>query len=89
MWWVKAHHLHSHRTKKYKIMEQIKKFIDDNFETFIKLDDSEVQTFTLDEIDINVVEYLKSIPLTPYFYRDICVYYVERENNIWVENTTL
>jgi hypothetical protein len=70
-------------------MEQIKKFIDDNFETFIKLDDSEVQTITLDEIDSSIVEYLKLTPSTPYFHRDICVYYVERENNIWVENTTL
>ena len=65
-------------------MDKLKQFIDDNYNEFINLDNSEVSEFSVNDIDSEIVEYLKTVER--FDYRCICVYYVERENNVWVEN---
>jgi hypothetical protein len=67
-------------------MVELIKFVDDNFKSFSNLDNSEVETFNADEIDNNIVEYLKTAYRNRFDYNGICVYYVERENEIWIEN---
>jgi hypothetical protein len=65
-------------------MKKIEMFIDENFNEFSNLGDSEVIECTLDEFDNEVIEYLKDN--YRFDYKDICVYYVEDEDEIWVEN---
>jgi hypothetical protein len=65
-------------------MEQVKQFIDNNYNEFSNLDNSEVSEFNISDIDSEIVEYLKTVER--FDYRDICIYYVERDNNVWVEN---
>jgi hypothetical protein len=69
---------------KLKTMKKIEMFIDENFNEFSNLGDSEVIECTLDEFDNEVIEYLKDN--YRFDYKDICVYYVEDEDEIWVEN---
>jgi len=65
-------------------MKQLENFIDSKFDYFSELSDSEVETFCLDEFDIDIIDYLK---LTERFdYKGICVYYVKRTDEIWIEN---
>ena len=65
-------------------MKKIEMFIDENFNEFSNLGDSEVIECTLDEFDNEVIEYLKDN--YRFDYKDICVYYVKDEDEIWVEN---
>jgi hypothetical protein len=65
-------------------MKKIEMFIDENLIEFSNLGDSEVIECTLDEFDNEVIEYLKDN--YRFDYKDICVYYVEDEDEIWVEN---
>ena len=65
-------------------MKKIEMFIDENFNEFSNLGDSEVIECSLDEFDNEVIEYLKDN--YRFDYKDICVYYVEDEDEIWVEN---
>jgi hypothetical protein len=65
-------------------MNKVNQFIDDNYSKFSELSMSEVEHFSVNDIDSEIVEYLKTIER--FDYRGICIYYVERENNIWVEN---
>lgn len=69
-------------------MKQLIDFIDRNFSAFSEMDDSEVEHIELDheEITDEMVNYLKLAPDNRFDYRGICVYYVDRENEIWVEN---
>ena len=65
-------------------MDSLKNYVDDNFNEFSNLECSEVIECTLDEFDSEEINYLK---LNERFdYRGICIYYVERDNNIWIEN---
>jgi hypothetical protein len=63
---------------------KLKQFIDDNLEYFTNLGNSEVEYFSVDKFDNDVIEYLKEH--YRFDYKDICVYYVIEKNNIWVEN---
>ena len=65
-------------------MKKIEMFIDENLIEFNNLSCSEVCECTLDEFDNEVIDYLKEN--YRFDYKDICVYYVEDENEIWVEN---
>ena len=65
-------------------MKKIEMFIDENLNEFSNLSCSEVIECTLDEFDNEVIDYLKEN--YRFDYKDICVYYVEDENEIWVEN---
>jgi hypothetical protein len=67
-------------------MVELIKFVDDNFKVFSTLDNSEVEIFNADEINNDIVEYLKTVYRNRFDYNGICVYYVEVENEIWVEN---
>jgi hypothetical protein len=69
---------------KIKNMKKIEMFIDENLIEFSELSCSEVIECTLDEFDDEVIEYLKDN--YRFDYKDICVYYVEDEDEIWIEN---
>ena len=65
-------------------MKKIENFINENLIEFNNLSCSEVIECTLDEFDNEVIDYLKDN--YRFDYKDICVYYVERTDEIWVEN---
>jgi hypothetical protein len=65
-------------------MDSLKNYIDLNYNEFSNLECSEIIECTLDEFDSEEISYLK---LNYRFdYKDICIYYVEEDNNIWIEN---
>lgn len=59
-------------------------FIDNNFNEFIKLSDSEVEEFSESEFDKEVIDYLKKHER--FDYRGICVYWAYDYDTVWVEN---
>ena len=65
-------------------MESLENFIEINFDEFVNLKCSEVIVCSLDEFDYAEVEYLKEH--YRFDYAGICVYYVDRTNEIWIEN---
>jgi len=65
-------------------MKKIENFINENLIEFNNLSNSEVCEIDLNEFDDEIVDYL--IENERFDYKDICIYYVERDNNIWVEN---
>ncbi len=65
-------------------MKKIEMFIDENLNEFSNLSCSEVIECTLDEFDNEVIDYLKEN--YRFDYKDICVYLVKEEDEIWVEN---
>jgi hypothetical protein len=66
------------------VITKLKNYVDENYSEFSNLDDSEVIEMSADEFEDDVVDYLKEN--YRFDYNDICVYYVEDENEIWVEN---
>ena len=65
-------------------MDSLKNYIDLNYNEFSNLGCSEIIECTFDEFDSEEISYLK---LNYRFdYKDICIYYVEEDNNIWIEN---
>ena len=67
-------------------MKKLKKFINDNYKYFSNLGNSEVEEYNANDFDDDVVEYLKSAKHNRFDLDGICVYLVERKNEIWVEN---
>ena len=67
-------------------MLKIKNFINENLNEFNQLENSEVDQRNVNEFDNDVVDYLKNCFRQRYDYKDICVYYVEDYNKVWVEN---
>jgi len=65
-------------------MESLENFIEINFDEFVNLKCSEVIECSLDEFDNAEVEYLKEH--YRFDYAGICVYYVDKTNEIWIEN---
>ncbi len=65
-------------------MNKIKLFIEDNFERFSDLDESEVLELDAHYIDDDIVEFLKGTD--QYIHNGICVYYVGESDEIWIEN---
>ena len=65
-------------------MNELIKFIEDKLNEYQNLSCSEVIHFKLNELKPTIVEYLKSVER--FDYKGICVYYVEEDNNIWLEN---
>jgi len=65
-------------------MKKIEDFINENLNEFSNLSCSEVIEYTLDEFDDEVVGYL--FRNYRFDYKDICVYLVKNEREIWVEN---
>jgi hypothetical protein len=67
-------------------MLKIKNFINENLNEFNQLENSEVDQRNVNEFDNDVVDYLKNCFRQRYDYKDICVYYVEDKDEIWIEN---
>ena len=68
-------------------MKKLKEFVDKNYELFSSLDCSEVEGYSKDEFDSDVIDYLKKRKDRRFDYRDICVYYVGDDwADVWVEN---
>jgi hypothetical protein len=67
-------------------MKDLKTFIDKNFNEFSNLGSSEVIHMSLPttELSNEVIDYLKSIER--FDYKNICIYYVKRCNEIWIES---
>jgi len=65
------------------VITMLKDYVDENYSEFSNLDDSEVIEMSADEFEDDVVDYLKEN--YRFDYNDICVYYVEDEDEIWVE----
>jgi hypothetical protein len=68
------------------VEKKLEQFIKSNYKSFSNLDNSEVEEIDVSEFDTDVIDYLKTAKHNRFDYNDICVYYVERENEIWVEN---
>jgi len=67
-------------------MKKLKQFIDNNLEYFANLDNSEVEEYKADEFDTDIIDYLKTAKHNRFDYNGICVYFVDRNNEVWVEN---
>jgi hypothetical protein len=65
-------------------MIKLEQYINENLTDFLNLTDSEVIHLSLDNFDNDIVDYLKSVER--FDYKDVCIYYVEEDNNIWIEN---
>jgi len=65
-------------------MDKLKQFIEDNFERFINLDESEVYELDAHYLDNDLVDYLKDNDR--FDYKGICIYYVKESDEVWVEN---
>jgi hypothetical protein len=67
------------------------KFIDDNFDEFSSLD-GDVMHYKVNDLDKKIVNFVKKISINPYAYhkyRNIAIYYVPREDEIWVEDMSM
>jgi hypothetical protein len=65
-------------------MKKIEMFIDENLNEFNDLTCSEVIEYDVNDFDNEIVGYL--FKNYRFNYKDICVYLVKDENEIWVEN---
>jgi len=65
-------------------MISLKDFIDENFNEFSNLGNSEVIECTLDDFTDEEITYLQHH--CRFDYRGVCIYYVDRTNEIWIEN---
>jgi hypothetical protein len=65
-------------------MDKLKQFIEENFERFINLDESEVYELDAHYLDNDLVDYLKDNDR--FDYKGICVYYVKESDEVWIEN---
>ena len=65
---------------------QLIDFIEANYNEFSNLECSEICVLDLSENELSeeVIEYLKSIER--FDYKDICIYYVKEDGEVWVEN---
>jgi len=72
-------------------MIKLIQYIEDNFERFSDLDESEVLELDAHYMDNDIVEYLKDIQYAygtdPKFtHKGICMYYVGESDEVWIEN---
>ena len=65
-------------------MKKNEMFIDENLNEFNDLTCSEVIEYDVNDFDNEIVGYL--FKNYRFNYKDICVYLVKDENEIWVEN---
>ena len=65
-------------------MDKLKQFVEENYERFVNLDESEVIELDAHWLDDDLVNYLKDNDR--FDYKGICVYYVKGEDEVWVEN---
>jgi hypothetical protein len=67
-----------------KIKNQLISFLEANYNEFSNLEDSETCILNNDELSDEVIEYLKQN--YRFDYKGLCIYWVEDEGEIWVEN---
>lgn len=69
-------------------MNKLINFIESNLVEFNNLENSEVIYLESKNVDNEIVEYLENIFRNRFDYKNICVYYIEENNNkyICVEN---
>ena len=67
-------------------MTKLEQFINDDYEYFSNLGNSEVEEYNVNDFDDDVVKFLKSAKHNRFDLDGICVYLVEDKNEIWVEN---
>jgi len=65
-------------------MNKLIQYIEDNFDRFSDLDESEVLELDAHYMDDDIVNYLKDTD--QYVYNGICVYYVKGPDEVHVEN---
>jgi hypothetical protein len=65
-------------------MDKLKLFVEENYERFSDLEESEVYELDAHYIDDDIVNYLKDN--TRFDHNGICVYYVKESDEVWVEN---
>ena len=65
-------------------MKNLKEFIEKNYNEFNNLECSEIINYDIDEFNNPEINYL--IENYRFDYKGICVYYVEEDNKIYVEN---
>ena len=65
-------------------MEKLEKFIDDNLERFIDLEEDEVYELDAHYMDDDIVNYLKDND--QFKHNGIVVYYVKESDEVWLEN---
>lgn len=65
-------------------MIKLEQYINSNLNEFLDLTDSEVIHMSLDNFDDDIIDYLKSVER--FDYKDVCIYYVKENNEIWIEN---
>ena len=65
-------------------MDKLKQFVEENYERFVNLDESEVIELDAHWLDDDLVNHLKDNDR--FDYKGICVYYVKGEDEVWVEN---
>ena len=65
-------------------MDKLKLFVEENYERFSNLEESEVYELDAHYIDDDIVNYLKDNDR--FDYRGICVYDLKESDEVWVEN---
>jgi hypothetical protein len=65
-------------------MDKLKQFVEENYERFVNLDESEVYELDAHYLDNDLVDYLKDNDR--FDYKGICVYYVKESDEVWIEN---
>ena len=78
--------LGNNKNKYMQNKKQLIYFIESNYNEFSNLECSEIYILDLSENELSeeVIEYLKSIER--FDYKDICIYYVKEDDEVWVEN---
>ena len=96
-----AQYLHKYGYEKFNVDETkigpkpqnpeylLHKFINDNFDEFNSLEESETIEFGIDNFNKSVVDLLKEYYAGFYVYRGIAVYYIVDKDKIGVENVDL
>ena len=68
-------------------MKKLELYIEENWNEFSDLDSHQVCEVEIEDIDDDIVEYLKGIER--FDYNGICVYYVGKTDKVWVENNNI
>jgi 3-isopropylmalate dehydratase small subunit len=71
------------------VEQKLINFINENKKEFIELTSSEVEYFELEEVDKDIVNYLKNCFRNRFDYEGIVVYYDDVYNEIAVENMSM
>ena len=68
-------------------MKKLELFIEKFWDEFSNLDSHMVCELEVEDVDSDIVEYLKSVER--FDYNGICAYYVSRKDEVWIENMNI